>query len=46
MATIFVVEDDFHVERMGQFPDRRRADAFLERLKKGSVNAGELSAIA
>jgi hypothetical protein len=33
VATTFVVEDDFHAELMGQFPDRSSATAFLEQLK-------------
>jgi hypothetical protein len=40
VATIFVVEDDFHAEWMDQFPDSGSADALLERLK-GDPSAPE-----
>jgi hypothetical protein len=33
MTAVFIVEDDFHAERMGEFSTRDAAIAFLERLK-------------
>ena len=39
MTAAFIVEDDFHAERMCEFSNRGAAIAFLERLKADAVSS-------